>query len=234
MDNKNLPVNIMGVNIYPFQSLMELTDKVVEKKPLFSVNAEILLHDDEKFKKILNSGIGYPDGIGSVLALKKKGIKAVKLPGCELWLEIIKRYNKDLSFYFVGSTEEVINKAVAKIKEEYLDISIVGYRNGYIKTDEERTNLIKDIKEKKPDVVCIAMGFPKQEFLISDMYEIHQATYLGLGGSFDVYVGNVKRAPQWWIEHNLEFAYRLFKQPSRIKRQIPLLKFVARLALGRI
>lgn len=227
-------VKIMGVNIYPYQSLLELTNKVVEKKPLFSVNAEILLHDDEKFKNVLNSGIGYPDGIGAVWALKKKGIKAVKLPGCELWLEILKRYSKDLSFYFVGSTEEVITKTMAKIKDEYPGISIVGYRNGYIKSDEEKSNLIKDVMEKKPDVVYIAMGFPKQEFLISELYKVHQAAYLGLGGSFDVYVGNVKRAPQWWIDHNLEFAYRLIKQPSRIKRQLPLLRFITLLTIGRI
>lgn len=65
------------------------------------------------------------------------------------------------------------------------------------------------------------------------MYQAHPAIYQGLGGSFDVYTGNVKRAPEWWIKHNLEFAYRLLKQPSRIKRQIHLIKFLILVKTGK-
>lgn len=60
---------------------------------------------------------------------------------------------------------------------------------------------------------------------MEEMLECHPAIYQGLGGSFDVYTGAVKRAPKWWVDHNLEFAYRLIRQPSRIKRQVHLLKF---------
>lgn len=228
------PVKVMGVNIYPYESIADLVKDAQEKKPLFSINAEILLHKDVEFKKILNSGIGYPDGVGAVWALKKKGINATKLPGCELWLELIKAYNDSSSFYFVGSTEDVINKTVQKLKKEYPNISIAGFRNGYIKTDEERKKLIEDIKEKKPGFVFVAMGFPKQEFLISEMNKEHPAVYLGVGGSFDVYTGRVLRAPKWWVDHNLEFAYRLIKQPSRIKRQLPLFKFLLLVAFGKV
>ena len=85
--------------------------------------------------------------------------------------------------------------------------------------------MLDDIATKKPDVVFVAMGSPKQELLMEEMAERHPAIYQGLGGSFDVYTGHVKRAPQWWVDHNLEYVYRLIKEPKRIKRQIHLVKY---------
>ena len=100
--------------------------------------------------------------------------------------------------------------------------------------EKEKQALLEDITEKRPDVVFVAMGSPKQELLMEEMLERHPAIYQGLGGSFDVYTGNVKRAPKWWVDHNLEFAYRLVKQPSRIKRQIHLVRFLLLVKLGKI
>ena len=118
---------------------------------------------------------------------------------------------------------------------EYPDIDIVGYRNGYIKTDEEKQSLLNEIAEKKPDVVFVAMGSPKQELLMEEMQTMHpDSIYQGLGGSFDVYTGHVLRAPKWWVDHNLEFAYRLVKQPKRIKRQIHLVKYAWWLAAKKL
>ena len=183
------------------------------------------------FRNIINRNIGYSDGLGAVKALRKHGAEAVKIPGCELWLKIIERLYKDgKSFYLVGGKQEVIDETIEKLKKEYEGINIVGFRNGYIKTDEEKQALKDDIVAKKPDVVFVAMGSPKQELLM----EKHTAIYQGLGGSFDVYTGHVLRAPKWWLDHNLEFAYRLIKQPSRIKRQIFLVKFLVMLKLGMI
>ena len=150
----------------------------------------------------------------------------MKIPGCELWLKIIRSlYREGKTFYLVGGKQQVIEATVEKLKKEFEGIRIVNYRNGYLKTPEERKALIEDIAEKKPDVVFVAMGSPKQELLMEEMLERHPAIYQGLGGSFDVYTGAVKRAPKWWVDHNLEFAYRLIRQPSRIKRQVHLLKF---------
>lgn len=101
----------------------------------------------------------------------------------------------------------------------------MGYRNGYIKTDEERAALVDDIARQKPDVVFVAMGSPKQELLMEEIQQRHSAIFQGLGGSFDVYTGHVERAPEWWVKHNLEWAYRLVRQPSRIKRQVHLLRY---------
>ena len=116
--------------------------------------------------------------------------------------------------------------AVAKLEKEFPGINIVGARDGYIRSDEERRALIDDVVAKKPDVVFVAMGSPKQEFLMSEMLARHKAVYQGLGGSFDVYTGKVARAPKWWIDHNLEAAYRLLRQPKRIKRNIVYVKYM--------
>ena len=69
------------------------------------------------------------------------------------------------------------------------------------------------------------MGSPAQEILMSEMLARHKAIYQGLGGSFDVYTGTVKRAPKWWIDHNAEFAYRLIRQPKRITRNAKFVKY---------
>ena len=229
-------ISIDGVNIFPFTSRDELIKYVDNNKAmLIAVNAEKILHATDQTREIINNNIGYCDGIFTVKALKQKGAKnVVKIPGCELWLDIVKHFENTKSFYLVGAKQEVIEATVSKLKTEYPNLNLVGYRNGYIKNDEERISLIEDIAQKKPDVVFVAMGSPKQELLMGEMQQRHKAIYQGLGGSFDVYTGNVKRAPKWWVDHKVEFAYRLFKEPSRIKRQLPLIKMAIRLLFNRI
>ena len=129
----------------------------------------------------------------------------------------------------MGGKQTVIEKCVAKLKEDFPGINIVGYRNGYLKDEGDKQSLIADIVSKKPDVVFVAMGSPKQELLMEEIQKAHNAIFQGLGGSFDVYVGAVERAPKWWLDHNLEFAYRLIRQPKRIKSQILLFKFLWKL-----
>ena len=226
-----------GVRLYPFSSFDELIEYAQDKKKLLvAINAEKILHATPQTKDIINRNIGYCDGTGAVMAAKKHGERnAVKLPGCELWLKIIEKlYPQGRSFYLVGSRPEVIEKTVDGLKSQFPGINIIGSRDGYLKDERERIALIDDVADKKPDVVFVAMGSPKQELLMEEMWQRHNAIYQGLGGSFDVYAGNVKRAPKWWVDHNLEFAYRLVKQPSRIKRQIFLLKFYVFLKIGKI
>lgn len=229
-------IAIDGVDVYPFSSCEELINYVDNNKAmLVAVNAEKILHATHQTRDLINNNIGYCDGIFTVMALKQKGAKnAVKIPGCELWLKIVKHFENNKSFYLVGAKQEVIDATVAKLKTEYPKINIVGYRNGYIKTNEDREALINDVAQLKPDVVFVAMGSPKQELLMGEMQQRHKAIYQGLGGSFDVFTGNVKRAPKWWVDHKIEFAYRLFKEPSRIKRQLPLVKMALKLLFKRI
>lgn len=230
-------VSLRGVKVYPFSSFEELLEHVRGRKGiLVAINAEKILHATEQTRNIINRSIGYCDGIGAVMALKSHGYKGVvKIPGCELWLRIIASlYKEGKSFYLIGGQQDVIENTVENLRRDFFGINIVNYRNGYIRTEEEKQTLIADVVAKKPDVVFVAMGSPKQEILMQEMFQRHVAIYQGLGGSFDVYTGKVKRAPKWWVNHNLEFAYRLVKQPSRIKRQIHLVRFLLMIKLGLI
>ncbi|MBO4263535.1 MAG: WecB/TagA/CpsF family glycosyltransferase [Bacteroidales bacterium] len=221
-------VSIRGVEVYPFTSPRQLLSFVDSHKGiLVAINAEKIIHATPQTRGIINRNIGYSDGMSVQRTLRQKGYKdAAKIPGCELWLEMIRTFYKEKSFYLVGAKPEIIEQTVSKLRTEFPGIRIVGYRDGYIRSDEEKAALIDDIADKKPDVVFVAMGSPKQELLMEEIFERHPAIYQGLGGSFDVYVGNVERAPKWWVDHNLEFAYRLIRQPGRIKRQIHLLRYV--------
>lgn len=227
---------INGVKVNGFSTRQTLINFVqINKGILVAINAEKILHATDETRAIINNNISYTDGIGAVLALKKKGLhEVVKIPGCELWLDIIAELYHHKTFYLVGSTEETIQETYSKLKKDFPGIKIVGYRNGYIKSESEKIELLNDIQTHKPDVVFVAMGSPKQELLMEEMFQLHPAIYQGLGGSFDVYIGKVKRAPVWWVKNNLEWAYRLVKQPSRIKRQIHLVKFLGLLYFGKI
>lgn len=226
-----------GVKIYPFSSADELIDFVdKEKGILVATNAEKILLATDQTKQIINDNIGYCDGEGAVRALKRHGLKQVaRIAGCDLWLKIIERkYPQGASFYLVGTTEEIIQETVAKLQTEYPNINIVNFRNGFLKTDGERQALIDDIAEKKPDCVFVAMGSPRQEILMAEMLQRHRAIYQGLGGSFNVYTGHTARAPKWWQDHGLEFAYRLLFEKTRRGRYINYLKYFVKLYTGQV
>lgn len=225
-----------GVTIYAPKSKIELMQYAISnRKILVAINAEKILHATGESRSIINRNLGYPDGMGAVWGLRKKGfIRTEKIPGCELWLNIIQEYNLNKTFYLVGAEKEVIESVIKKLKRDFEGIQILNYRDGFIKNDNEKKELINDIVHKKPDIVFVAMGSPVQELLMEDMQKKHRAMYQGLGGSFDVYAGHVRRAPKWWINNNMEWAYRLLSQPSRITRQIHLIRFFALLQLNKL
>mgnify|MGYP003658877579 CR=1 FL=1 len=228
---------ISGVQVYipvSRKALMEFA--FANKKILVAVNGEKIHHANDQTKAIINRNVGYSDGIGAVWALHKKGHEeAIKIPGCELWLNIIAEYQNCKTFYLVGGNEEVIQLTVSKLKIEFPQIHIIGFRNGYLTKHDDEENLIKDIENKKPDVVFVAMGSPKQELLMERMYIKHPAVYQGLGGSFDLYIGNTQRAPKWWLRNNMEGIYRTLKEPrKRIMRDIKLLPYFYNLVFNKL
>ncbi|AWX44551.1 Lipopolysaccharide N-acetylmannosaminouronosyltransferase [Flagellimonas maritima] len=225
---------INGKKIYAFKSKHQLLDFICDKKSiLVALNAEKLNKKVPRLDRLINQNIGYADGIGAVWALKKKGINSIKIAGAELWLDIIKKYQETKSFYLVGASEEVIKKTVDKLFLEYPRINIKGFRNGYLKGDD-KDNLVKDILEKKPDMVFIAMGSPAQEYVMAEFLKKHEALYMGLGGSFDVYSGTKKRAPALFIKLGIEWLYRLIKEPTRLSRQFSLVKFFFKIIFDKI
>ena len=221
-------VYINEIRVFPFRSGDELLDYIdTHKGILVAINTQKVVDATQQTREIINRNIGYCDGAGVVLMLKRKGFQqATKIAGCDLWQRIAQKYCKDRSFYLVGGQQQVIEQTVLKLKKDFEGINIIGYRNGFLANKDEEQSLVDDIAQKKPDVVFVAMGSPKQELLMERMQKVlPNAIYQGLGGSFDVYTGNVPRAPKWWIDHNLEYAYRLIKQPSRFKRYSCLIKF---------
>lgn len=232
----NESIDVNGYNIYPFQNKKGFLAHLKSghwNNILIAINAEKIMLPDDKLKELVNENIGYPDGVGAVLALKKRGEQAGKIAGAEFWLDIVREFYTSKSFYFVGGKKEVINETVEKLEKQFKGINILGYRDGYF-NDSQYDEILADIQLKKPDIVFVAMGSPKQEYIMEEMKEKHPALYMGLGGSFDVYTGSVKRAPKAWINLNLEWAYRLVKQPKRIFRQVALFKFVNLLLTNRI
>lgn len=225
---------VNNIKINSFSSKNDFLDYInTQKKILVAINAEKILKEDKKLKKIINENIGYPDGVGAVMALKQKGLKAVKIPGSEFWLDIINRYQNEKSFYLIGTTTEVIENTVKKLKIEYPNINILGYQNGFI-NDIQKIELKEKLQELKPDVVYVAQGTPRQEFLMDELIKIHPALYMGLGGSFDIYGGDKKRAPKIFLDFHCEWLYRLLKEPTRIGRQLNLVKFLVLLKLGKL
>lgn len=228
--------SLNGIIVNGFRSWDELLDYVDRDRRIYvAINAEKIIAAPDEVREMINRNVGYCDGIGAVKALKRKGLKdIVRLPGCELWLKIIERYHRDWKFYIIGASPEVHEATVRKLREQYPGINIVGHRDGYIKDDAAREALIADVAEKRPDAVFVAMGSPKQERLMGEMQQRHQAVYVGLGGSYDVYTGAVKRAPRLWQKLNLEFMYRLVRQPSRWRRQLNYVPFLYRLYTGKL
>ena len=225
---------INNYKINAFESKERFLQEIAESKTiLVAMNAEKMMKNDEKLKSIVNNNIGYPDGIGAVLALRNKGVKAIKIAGSEFWLDIINTFQKEKKFYLIGSTEEVIKSTVKKLQREYPEIKIVGYQNGFLKKrDKER--LEQSLQKTQPDIVFVAQGSPRQEFLMNDLIKKHPALYMGLGGSFDIYGGDKKRAPQLFLKLELEWFYRLLKEPTRFARQLSLMKFIFRMGTNRL
>ncbi len=225
---------INNYKINAFESKERFLQEIESNKTiLVAMNAEKIIKNDDKLKAIVNNNIGYADGIGAVLALRNKGVKAIKIAGSEFWLDIVNTFKKEKKFYLIGSTEEVIQSTVKKLQREYPEIKIVGYQNGFFKKgDKER--LEQSLQKTQPDIVFVAQGSPRQEFLMNDLSKKYPALYMGLGGSFDIYGGNKKRAPLLFLRLELEWFYRLLKEPTRFSRQLSLVKFLFRMGTNRL
>ena len=231
-----IPTGIInGFKVYGFQSQQEfVTFSLTHSGILIALNAEKLYHGNETLREISKNGIGYTDGIGAVLSLKRAGIgNAIRLPGSELWLKLIEEAScQKKSIFLIGSSHAVVTEVVHKLTLEFPEIKIAGFRDGYLDEDDI-VALIKKLEETQPDIVFVAQGSPRQEKLMKRLQQSQTALYMGLGGSFDVYVGKVRRAPKFFRNTGLEWFYRLLSQPARIKRQWVLIPFLLNLALNK-
>ncbi|MBQ3065471.1 MAG: WecB/TagA/CpsF family glycosyltransferase [Clostridia bacterium] len=197
-------------------------------------NAEIVqqcIEDADLAKLISSADLIIPDGAGVVLASKILGTPLkCKTPGCDLGEMIIKHAKENVfRVYFLGGKPGIAEAAEAKLREKYPDFRTVGTHDGYFKKEgEENDAVIREINTAAPNILFVCLGVPAQEKWIAanadKLTTVRVA--LGLGGSLDSYAGTVKRAPKIFIRLNLEWFYRLCKQPSRIKRMMKLPKFI--------
>ena len=121
-----------------------------------------------------------------------------------------------------------------RILADFPQVTVSIARNGYdgVRDLEELT---QELAARKPDLVLVALGSPKQELLIERFRSVHpDGFYMGLGGSFDIYAGFKKRAPLWMQRYGLEWFFRFLSEPSRAPRETKRLKFLALLVLGRL
>ena len=174
---------------------------------------------DNNLKEIINScPLVNVDGAGIVLGAKFLGINIPeRVTGIDLMQKLIEySAKKGYRVYFFGAEEEIVKKVVDTYTERYPELLIAGYRNGYYSDDEEE-NIVSDIKNSKADILFVAMGSPKKEIFLSKYSEKMEVPFtMGVGGSFDVVAGKVKRAPDWMQSINSEWVYRLVQEPRRM------------------
>lgn len=224
-------VSVGGLLITPFQSIDQAISTILSSSHkaggfVVAMNAEkvIAALDNEEIKNCLSSAtLLYADGISVVKTIKSKGIDNSRIPGCELWLELMKRLAQTKQhLYLLGASEETNRSTAEKLRDQF-GVNNLTRRNGYY--DDEQ-DIIDEVASLKPDIITVALGSPRQELLIAKLRKVHpDAFYMGVGGGYDVFVGKVKRAPTFIRKFHLEWLYRLIKQPSRIHRQIPLLRY---------
>ncbi len=224
--------NIPFINMKKEDILKILEKRVVENKKTYVVtaNAEIVMYAKENvsyFNIITKADYIVPDGIGVVKGAQilKKEIKE-RVPGIELMVDLLKIANKfNQKVYFYGAKNEVIEKMIKRIKSDYPNINIVGYSNGYINDSDNK--ITDEIINLEPDYVFVAKGAPLQDEWINKVIQkTNKGLFMGVGGSFDVLAGEVKRAPEIWQKLNLEWLYRIAGDPKRWKRSMALPKFV--------
>jgi N-acetylglucosaminyldiphosphoundecaprenol N-acetyl-beta-D-mannosaminyltransferase len=208
-----------------------------QKTFVVTANPEIVMHaqKDVEYKEIVNKAdFVIADGYGVVLGSKILGDPVPeRIAGFDLMCELLSIGNqKGWSAYFLGAKKEVVEKAVAKVKHEYPNLTIAGYHDGYF---QDSTHIRDQIKRTKPDLIFVALGFPKQEkWIYKNLPDFEKGLFMGVGGSFDVLAGAVKRAPLIWQKMNLEWLYRLLQEPSRWRRMLVLPLFVYRVILERL
>ncbi|MCS4486491.1 N-acetylglucosaminyldiphosphoundecaprenol N-acetyl-beta-D-mannosaminyltransferase TarA [Staphylococcus americanisciuri] len=167
-----------------------------------------------------------PDGTGIVKAARLLGTPLQeRVPGIEVMercLQIADQEEKRV--FLLGATDKVVDKAVRNIQHQYPN-SVVAGHHGFAKVDD--MDVVSEIRTFNPDFIFVGMGYPKQELWIQrNMHHFEHTCMMGVGGSIDVFSGEVKRAPRIWRKMNLEWLYRSLKDVKRISRLQSIPKFV--------
>jgi len=231
-------VSILGIDIDNL-SLKEVVSRinalVEQRRPslIVTANPEIIMRarQDRGFANSLKAAeVITADGIGLIIAAKLLGTPLKeRVTGIDLITELFRgAYSRKYRFYFVGAKPGIAEKAAKNIRQKYPDVEV---QHGYFQDDSA---IINDIMEKKPDILLAALGMGRQESWVrSRVIAAGVPVSIGVGGSFDVFADEAKRAPNWMQRAGLEWLYRLIKQPSRFWRMLELPKFLIAVLFSR-
>lgn len=207
---------------------------------IITMNAEIVFQAQENpaLRSIINRAeLITPDGIGTVWGARFLGYSVPeRVTGIDLMLRLcVQASMEGWKIYLLGAAPGVAEIAAQKLINRFPGLQVCGCQDGYF-TADRLPQMVSDINEASPQLLFVALGAPKQEFWINEhRSEFHSIpVYMGVGGSLDVIAGNKKRAPTIFIRLNLEWLYRLLSEPSRIKRQLSLPRFVWRVVKQRL
>jgi len=206
------------------------------RKPHLVVTADAAAHvlasqDPELLEIINHAALCTPDGTGLIWASRfLKTPLPERVSGVDL-AEMLCADSARMGFgiYFYGAAPGVAEEAAEAMRRRYPGTWIVGVSHGFQRTPEEQAAVVRDIQEKQPDVLLVALGMPRQEkWIVRHMAELQTPLAMGVGGSFDVFSGRVNRAPEWMQKRGLEWLYRLMQDPSKYAKVANLPRFAWR------
>jgi len=225
-----MSVELLGLNIdnYSFEEAIRTAKELIDSSKVsqvVTINPEMFSEAEKNndFANIIKEAeMVIPDGVGVKIALKLTGKNVQRLPGIDFARALLTESAlSGIPVAIVGAKEDVITKAVENLQKEINGLNVVYYHNGYFEND---TEIYNDIRDKSPKLVLVALGSPKQEFFIYNAKKVlNSCLMVGIGGSLDVWSGNVKRAPKIFQKLGMEWLYRTVTQPSRLKRIFPTL-----------
>ena len=229
-------VTILGVSVdaITMGEAVARIDGFIEKRTpvlVATANAEMLMratHDGALRRILQGAAMVTPDGAGTVWAAHHLGhAMPERVAGYDMVQELMREAPaKHRRIFFFGSAPGVADKAKAKAEQLYPGIEIVGTRNGFFTAADEPA-IIEEIKAAHPDILLAALGVPKQEkWLAKHLGELGVPVAIGVGGTFDVMAGVMKRAPRWMQRAKLEWLFRGMMQPQRAGRLLALPHFV--------
>jgi N-acetylglucosaminyldiphosphoundecaprenol N-acetyl-beta-D-mannosaminyltransferase len=207
------------------QSTVPISRQVVTVNPIMIMAA---LERPEFMEVMQRAELIIPDGTGVVWAAKHYGSPVKeRVPGIELLHELMKTGETyRWKVYLLGASPEVIKTAAERLQTAYPLIDMVGHHDGYFGPAEDE-QIIADIRKAAPQLLFVARSLDMQEpWIHKHRDQLNVPVMMGVGGSFDVIAGRVKRAPKLFQALRLEWFYRLLKEPTRYKRMLALPKFV--------
>ena len=198
-------------------------------------NAEIAYDatQDAAFRALLNrADLVLPDGAGVVLAakLRKTPLKQ-KVAGVDFAGQMLQVFAETgTRLYLLGSKPGIAERAAENMKKTAPGLVICGTADGYF---NDEAAVVEKINAARAQALFVCLGSPKQERFMFDHQEELTTVRLmaGLGGTLDAFAGTAKRAPAWMIQANLEWLYRLYKEPKRLGRMMRLPKYLLK-AIG--